>query len=296
MNCQQFREQLDTALDERRRVFSSMNSPEITDAVAHAASCADCRAVYEEHVLLETALTAWKPEQLSVDVTDRVIEAARREGLISSNGSTVPIEVLQNGAPTALTNFPQNSVTDLPVPTGSLDRRSIWPTVVTVALVLLAVLIVFREKPGGIVKQDQTPEPLFPDPQPQGLGESQDQLADIGDLVADAQSAWQGITSQVTHQASGLSVFVPDLKKELGISDVTDSSATPTDESSSNESSEPRRSSKPSAVEKAFQFLFDNAEPAGSRTTQRNNDSAERRFSDSAIQRTGCSNESLDIV
>lgn len=266
MNCQQFREQLGTALDERRPVVSSMNSSEVTDVMAHASSCSDCRSIYEKHVLLETALTAWKPEQPSVYLTDRVIEAARREGLVSSNGSTPPTEVLQNNAQPALAKFPQDSAASLPVPTESPDRRSIWPTVATVALVLLAVLIVFREKPGRLARQNQTPQQLFPVPRSQDQEESQDQLADIGHLVADAQSAWQGITSQVTHQASGLSVFVPDLKNELGISDVTDSSTAPSDDSS-DENPEPRRTSEPSAVEKAFQFLFDDAEPAGSQTT-----------------------------
>lgn len=266
MNCQEFCEQLDAALDERRMVSRQTGSAGETSApnaeiIAHAESCPDCQLLYEEHVLIETALAAWMPLRTAFDLTDRVIEAAREEGLISSNSSSMPdagpaIEVLDSDRSAAVA--PEN-VSELPA------RRNIWATVVTVALVLAAVTLVFRERSGNVVKQDKTPLPFSPNSQPEQLNEPQDQLADIGHLVADAQSAWQGITSRVSHQASGFSVFVPNLTDDLGISDVTGSLETAPEATDPNDRSEPAEPMEPSAVEKAFEFLFDD-EPGSTQT------------------------------
>lgn len=238
MNCREFREQLGAALDERRVVSVQRDSAGIAEVGAHAESCADCRSLYEEHLLIETALAAWKPRRPVVDLTERVIETAHQEGLVASASAS-------SGEETVVV---QESTSKIP------PGRNVWATVVTVALVLVAVAIVIREKPGAVVKQDKPPQPLFPDENQQ---ESQDQLADIGHLVADAQSAFRGITTRVSHQASGFSVFVPDLKDDLGISGVADSLETTPDSSSTDTDSDPRSSSEPSAVEKAFEFLFD---------------------------------------
>lgn len=273
MNCQKIREQLDAALDQRRSALSHPNTPEATAIMAHVTSCSSCQALYEEYVLIETALETWKPRRMTVDLTDRVLESARREGLLSSNGSTEsirPVDIELQSAPGVFRQSTASShslSTGSPVPAGSPDRRSIWPAVVTVALVLLAVVVVFREKPGSIVKQNRPSRPLFPDPQHRQRDDSPDQFADIGHLVADARSAWQGITSRVSHQASGLSVFVPDLTDELGIPDVSDSLTAPLEDTVPNDDPDPQRSSEPSAVEKAFQFLFEDAESSESQTT-----------------------------
>lgn len=273
MNCQTFREQLDVALDERCAVSNQADSADAggADVIAHAESCADCRLLYEEHVLIEAALAAWMPLRTAFDLTDRVIEAAREEGLISSNGTSVAAEVAGASLHTSLLNSDHLPVVDQVLSSAAPARRSIWPTLVTVALVLVAVAIVFRRKPDDIDQPEYTiealqPRQLFPNQQPGPLDESQDQVADISHLVADAQSAWQGITSRVSHQASGLKVFVPDLKNELGISGVAESLDMDPDASDPDGDPESPDSSEPSAVEKAFDFLFDDAESVGIRT------------------------------
>lgn len=267
MNCKTFREQLDAALDERRAVSGRASSAD-ADVLAHAESCADCRVLYEEHVLIETALAAWKPLQAAFDLTDRVIEAAREEGLISSNGAT---EVVGPRLHDGLLNSDHGPVVAQESSSRAPARRSIWPTLVTISLVLVAVAIVFRRKPENIdqpesIVEESQPQELFPDRQPEPLDGSQDQIADISHLVADAQSAWQGITSRFSHQANSLKVFVPDLKSELGISGVAESlnlEPKAFDPDGDPDSSTP---TEPSAVEKAFEFLFDDAESAGTRT------------------------------
>ena len=223
MNCQKIREQLDAALDDQRVISSQTNAPRHPEVLLHIESCSDCRVLYEEHLVIGTALAGWVPQRPAVDLTDRVIDAARQEGLVSSNGSTVA------------GTFDSSSMGDADPRVGRLDSdagvvvrpdadntapqgRNSWPTIVTVALVLMAVAIVFREKPGTVADNNPAPEQLVPEQPPELFQPPQDQVADVSHLVADAQSAWQGITSRVSHQASGFSVFVPDLKDDLGIS------------------------------------------------------------------------------
>lgn len=272
MNCQEVREQLEAALDDQRVVSGQTDVARDAGVVSHAESCPDCRVLYEEHLLIESALAVWTPRRPAVDLTDRVIEAARQEGLISSNGSAVGAEVgdadLRVGqlgsddSPYVVTSSEaSNDASDF------MRRRStILAAATTAVLILLAAFIVFREGQNQMAKDERPAEQLFPDRQPQLLDDSQDQVADIGHLVADAQSAWRGITSRVSHQASGFSVFVPDLKNELGISDVMESSDGTPGSASPDEDDESQNSTRPSAVEKAFEFLFDDAESGNTRT------------------------------
>jgi hypothetical protein len=274
MNCQTFREQLDVALDERRAVSNQADSADAggADVISHAESCADCRLLYEEHVLIEAALAAWMPLRTAFDLTDRVIEAAREEGLISSNGTSVAAEVVSDGVRTGLLGS-EHSPYVLTAAGPSDDsssffhrRSTIWAAVASAALIFTASTVFFYIRIEQVAQDDQQPQQLFPDQQPEPLDESQDQVADISHLVADAQSAWQGITSRVSHQASGLKVFVPDLKNELGISGVAESLDMDPDASDPDGDPESPDSSEPSAVEKAFDFLFDDAESVGIRT------------------------------
>jgi len=275
MNCQEVREQLDAALDEQRVVSGQTNVDRDADVVAHAESCPDCRVLYEEHLLIESALTVWTPRRPAVDLTDRVIEAAREEGLISSNGSAVAADVgnaeLRVGqlgsddSPYLFTAaLPRTGLFD--TPSRLQSRLQILATATTAVLLLLAAFIVFREGQNQMAKDERPAQQLSPDRQLRQLVEPQDQVADIGHLVADAQSAWQGITSRVSHQASGFSVFVPDLKNELGISDMMESPERAPGSVNPDNDEESQKSTRPSAVEKAFEFLFDEAGSGNTRT------------------------------
>jgi hypothetical protein len=272
MNCQEVREQLDAALDDQRVVSGQFDVVRDADVVAHAESCPDCRVLYDEYLLIESALAVWVPRRPAVDLTDRVIEAARREGLISSTGSAVSGKVDEVGkVDGAVPRAGRLTSGDEPVFLAATEEtpaagRNVWPTLVTVALVLAAVAIVFREKPGTIAHREKTPQPSVPDSPPGLLDPRQDQVADIGHLVADAQSAWRGIASRVSHQASGFSVFVPNLTSELGIADVIGSADDNSGSASPDDDAQRQETSQPSAVDKAFEFLFDKAEPAGTLT------------------------------
>lgn len=269
MNCQEVREQLDAALDEQRVVSGQTNVARDSDVVAHAESCPDCRVLYEEHLLIESALAVWTPRLPIVDLTERVIEAARQEGLISSNGSAVAADVggaelrvgqLGSGdSPYVLTSArPRDQ---------SFYRRPAVVVLAAGALILLTSSLAFYHIIGrNLAKNDDQIQVPFPDQQPRFFDGSQDQHADISHLVADAQSAWRGITSRVSHQASGFSVFVPDLKDELGISDVMESPERTPGSVNPDNDDESQNSTRPSAVEKAFEFLFDDDESGNTRT------------------------------
>lgn len=254
MNCQEFQESLERSVDERRPLRSPDAAVDnlIDD---HVAECSQCAKLLEQHLLLEAALTEWKPRKRSIDLGDRVLTAvlADRDGTAGTAGGDEPKPAVS----------PSVEVS---------PRANFWPTVVTVALVLLAVAVVFRDRPNQVAddrtKDSPTESPLFPR-EPEEKLDDQEQLADLSHLIADAQSAWYGIASRASSRASGLSVFVPDLDSGLGITDVSLPLASPTEETpdtpqeASGSSSE---SSEPSAVEKTFHFLFDQATPAGTRT------------------------------
>ena len=265
MNCQEIREELNDALDNQRCITSQKNDPRHAEVLLHVESCSDCRPHYEEHLLIATVLAAWAPQRTAVDLTDRVIEAVRREGLVSSNGSAMAEAFTGTKIDdTDLRESRLESDADVVVCPGtdetSPQGRNIWPTIVTVALVLMAVAIVFREKPETIAVNDHPQDQVVPEQPAEFFQQPQDQVADVSHLVADAQSAWQGITSRVAHQASSFSVFVPDSKHELGILDA------PNPAVDSGDDVVPQKSSEPSVVEKAFEFLFKDDDLSGTLT------------------------------
>ena len=275
MNCHEFQAQLDLAIDQRRAVSADSGVLRDADAVAHTESCADCSQLYDEYLLIETALVAWKPRRPMVDLSDRVIETARAEGLISSNGFVVHKSVRAGVAVVGRSDGErqcddqlqsrgsQQLTVDRGERAGAPVGRSVWPTIVTVALVLIAVAIVFRDQPKQIADDKGPPRSVFPDTQSDELNESQDQVADLGHLIADAQSAWLGITRRASHRASGLGVFIPNLNAELGITGSPELHQGVPEESTPDGEGQ---SAEPSAVERTFDFLFDRTDSSESQT------------------------------
>lgn len=249
MNCNEFQSQLDLALEERH----PPNHPALS---GHASSCAECQRLWEDWLLLERAVGVWKdrPETIEVDLTDRVLDAARRDGLVSSNGVAVA------NAPT--------------IEPAEADerRRSIWPLVVTAALVLLAALVVFREGPNQIADNDQSdpqsepPEEVAVAPDSLIVPDLPDiplpeQQPDFEHLIADARSAWKSLAERATSQASGFSVFLPNIREDIGFEEP--------------EVTQPEETLEiqvgpmplPDGVNRAFDFLFEQAGPEEPETT-----------------------------
>jgi len=130
-------------------------------------------------------------------------------------------------------------------------------TVATVAVVLLGAAVTFR--PGSDQTADNDSPPPTPTPTPNHgpftpeLNED-DQYAGVDELLASTRSAWDGIASKAVSRAGGLSVFVPDLNSDLGLSGSGNS--TDPDEPSPDESPE-EESLIPGGVDRAFEFLLD---------------------------------------
>ena len=241
MNCSEFQSQLDHCLEKRR-------SPDHSVLSQHVAACADCQSLWDDWLLLERAIVEWNDsrEPVDVDLTDRVIAAARREGLVSSNSVSVAgARAIQSKA-------------------GTPHRRGVWPLVVTMALVLLAMLIVFRDGPDQVVDVPQDPPTgvvVIPDHVPIPNVAVPEVQPDLDHLIADARSAWESLRHRAAEQARDLRVFVPDIRADMGLDSENETAPEETPEGSDNPVP------LPDGVNRAFDFLFEADEPDESQTT-----------------------------
>lgn len=250
MNCHEFQSQLDDALDQRL-------SPDHSSLSGHASSCPECRRLWEDWLLLERAVGEWKNhrEPVEVDLTDRVIAAASREGLVVSNGRPV------SKAP-AVRTVPGGGASPAEP---EVPGRGLWPLLVTVALVLLAAFIVFREGPDQIaVNPPEEDEPTefvrIPDNVPVPDIPLPEEQPDLDHLIADTRSAFRSLTHQAAAQASDLIVFLPDLREDIGLEDKDETQ--PAEVQDINVGPVPL----PDRVNRVFDFLFDQAATEESET------------------------------
>jgi len=241
MQCNEFQSELDRCLAERF-------SPDHSALGDHAASCSDCQILWDDWLLLERAVGEWnaRRQPIDVDLTDQVIAAARSEGLVSSNAVSVA------------------DISAFDAKAGRTRQRGFWPLVVTVALVLLAVLIVFRDGPDQVVDMPQDQPTRFvviPDHMPVPDVPIPDVQPDLDHLIADARSAWESLKHRAAEQASDLRVFVPDIRADMGLDPENATSPEET----------PRNSvgpmPLPDEVDRAFDFLFEAAELDESQTS-----------------------------
>lgn len=222
MNCEQFQSELERAIDDRQ--LSGRNT-----VSSHADSCESCRSAWQDFLLLESALASWT-EPFEIDLVDRVIAASKAEKV--------------SPTPSSLSGQ------------GGKKRHRTWLTIATLAVVVLGAAFAFR--PG----LDQTADDDSPLPSPNhnpftpDLNEN-DQYAGVDELLASTRSAWDGIASKAVNQASDLSVFMPDLKADLGLPGID--SSTNSDEPSPEESPE-KESLIPGRINRAFDFLLNVSE------------------------------------
>lgn len=245
MNCHEFETQLDQAIDGRQLANASA-------VREHAEACIECAHKWQDYLLVESAIAGWHKEPFEVEIVDHVIEAAREEGLIASNGSTVPDDLRSPMIPQEIA----------PSSVGMKSVRRFWPTIVTVALVLVAAVLVLRDRPDQVAHDDPpNPDPveIVELPEYHYPPESEEEPPNLDALLADARQAWLGITRRAGRRADDFRVFVPDISNDLGIE--PESSETQLDDDESREESAPDR------IQRAFDFLFEASGPPPQQTT-----------------------------
>lgn len=216
MNCVEFRQQLENAIDERQ----SLDNQELT---AHVAACPECQVLWEDQAALNAAIHVWKSKVAHIDFTDRVLAALR-----SSNESSDLQQVTSSRAAPSVEQVPRSA------------RSAFGPLVVTVALVLIAVTLVMREKPADNTIVKSVPvQPM----------NSHEGVADLSDLISDAKSAWLGLAQSTVQRTQDLKVFVPNLPSS---NDEPQPALKETDAPKEDTDLAP----VPGELRRAFEFLF----------------------------------------
>ena len=258
MNCKQFQSELERAIDDRQLSDRSAVS-------SHADSCESCRSAWQDFLLLESALASWT-EPVEIDLVERVIAAAIKpvpSPPSRGEGGRRPDEGVPRtsvGKPGSVSTSPSPALR-APSPPRGEGARQTWLTIATVAVVVLGAAFAFRPGLNQTADDDsplQTPGHIPLEPE---LNEV-DQYAGVDELLASTRSAWDGIASKAVNQASDLSVFMPDLKADLGLpeSDSTTIPDEPSPEVSPEKESREKESLIPGRINRAFDFLLDVSE------------------------------------
>ncbi len=234
MNCIEFENALADSVDGRQWA----ESPELAGQREHALICVECRVLWDEFWLLEAAIADWKPRTIEVDLTDRVLAA------MSSSRA-------------AVASAPATTLTILSREAQSDPRRSAWPLVTTIALVLLAVVAVLRDRPAS-----QDVVETVPVPRDQlAVAQPIESVADLSDLVSDARIAWRGLADSTVRRAHEWQVFVPSLRAAAEMEAGSPMESDDPDEA--NDSIAP----VPTEFRRAFEFFFNAVPPENPQTT-----------------------------
>lgn len=198
MTCRQFQECLNQALERRATLNAEMQT--------HAAECPECARLRDDHQLLIAAVGQWRSRPQDVDLADRVLAAMSS---MTANG-------------TETESASASTIVARPAPeserSGAEPRRSnFWASVVTVVLLLIATVLVFRDRPQNVARQDESlPNRKQLNPVPSPVVEDQNkQVADIRMLLSDTGSAWFGFAQRAVERAEDFSVFVPSLTDDF---------------------------------------------------------------------------------
>ena len=266
MTCDEFQKQLEAAIDRQLDGDSSADADReavMAGLEAHATDCETCRDHWQDFILLERAVADWRAQprtpQLSSDFTERVLREAFDAGLRSdetastSAGLTKPAPVSTSGTTASVTREPK------PI--------RAWEILVTVALVLIAVLVVFRDGGNQIAENDVEDSQSSPFETP-----PDNEVVDLSDLLSDARIVLSSLTETASEKAGGFRVFVPDVTNSFTL----DSGASPTavsplertpqvDDDSLPDSGSDDSSS--GGFRRALDFLFEATGPTDQQTT-----------------------------
>lgn len=229
MNCTEFQQRLEAAVDERRMSAS-------TEFNEHAAVCLSCREQWDEYLLLEAAIASWRNKRLDVDLTERVLADFRAERQAPS-----------------VSREPVASVT-LERVSDSPSSMKWWPMLIpAVAALALAVAVLLNRSSRyeeQVARNDAPPKVQT------------EEFADLSEIVDDAKSAWLGLARTTADRTKGLRVFIPSLS-----SSSTDDGASPPMDSDMLEDMNNGLTPVPNEFRRAFEFLIDAAQWDEAKTT-----------------------------
>lgn len=229
MNCLEFQQRLEAAVDERQL-------PTSKDFTEHAAVCFSCREAWDDFLLLESAIAGWRGKRLDVDLTERVLADFR----------TMRAEQ-------SVVSEPSAAVTLVRV-TESASGLKWWPMLIpAVAALAIAVTVLVNRNGSDEVQLAQSG--TTPTVKPE-------EFADLNEIVDDAKSAWLGLARTTAARTSGLSVFLPSLR-----SSASDETASPPMEIEMLDDMNPGMAPVPDEFRRAFEFLIDASQWDESQTT-----------------------------
>ncbi len=276
MTCDEFQKQIEDAIDRRLdgEQLAESCAADGHDLESHTAGCAACRERWLEFQLLERAVSEWRESQRTPQLSDEFTDRVLRE-LKASEPESERTAGATAGLPSSAVSEARNTAgqassgTRVRPEAGNLSPKPIraWEIVVTVALVLVAVFVVFRGDGNQIAQDDSVPE------QPGPFDDRDtEEVADLTDLLSDARMALSSITERASEKAGRFRVFVPDVSSGLGFEG---SSLAPlNNQPSVNDNDVPEPEDDGSGIDdesgrlkRALDFLFEVAGPTDQQTT-----------------------------
>jgi hypothetical protein len=215
MHCNTFDHELRVSIESR-------DTPVRPELREHALSCARCRPAWEQHVLLERAVQAWKDHLPAVELTDRIMAHWAFESGEDPSGRLVDGRIRSGGSPARLDARAERPAAVAPAAVDLAPRK--LPGRVALAAAVAALLVLLspllwrapNAKQAGapnLAGQRQQPSPESvpqrpsdrPQPGPDGL-----RTVRLDAAVREAGSAWMGLANEATGTVRELAVFLPE--------------------------------------------------------------------------------------
>ena len=270
-NCTEFEQRLRESIETRADI-------DVAAFCARAAACDGCQRLWEEHLLLNRAVTEWNSDRPDVDLADAVlaqhafnVSAANENPLTPVDAHTV--EMPEFAASAALESRPRvllrSVISGSAQRYSSRQRNSALAVLAAAALVLFFIAIPFN--PTAVVNPSTVDDRLADRPPtarhieltPE-IAEVEETGADVEAMVRDAGSAYLELARDAAGVFTDTVVFIPEQTlPTAGPADASDSNSNDTERSVSwGQELDPIRRDVGHAIDFLFETISNDAEPA----------------------------------
>jgi hypothetical protein len=214
MNCNEFHVRLDQVLETR----ASVDVPELKP---HVLECAECRAIWEDCLLLEPTIENWnQPAERDVDLVDGVMDQLSLLAATSTSSKLGSQDTAVDGRP----KFASRE-----------QAKRAWVVVVLASCLLAACVIAFEfggnqpriadnnnpneDNPNDVKKKHVVPDDLSNGPFNKNNTNGQNnktgtqvallERSEVEDMMNDAQTGIESLGDSVREQVAGLRDIVP---------------------------------------------------------------------------------------